>query len=187
MPIMRQMSRKEYPRLAYGALTQILPVMTPRRVGRFRAKLTPNGACLDWTGGTNGNGYGLVQGSVAYAGFSFLAHRVAWAIEHGCEPGDAVIRHSCDRPICCNPAHLLSGTALDNVHDAIERGRANFVGAAGKLGADANAARFSHEQRQEAARLRYVERWTQAEIVAWLGCHRATLTRWFAEHESCHA
>lgn len=34
-----------------------------------------------------------------------------------------VARHTCDRPRCCNPEHLLWGTAKDNVHDAWSRGR----------------------------------------------------------------
>lgn len=34
-----------------------------------------------------------------------------------------VARHTCDRPRCCNPEHLLWGTVKDNVHDAYERGR----------------------------------------------------------------
>jgi hypothetical protein len=34
-----------------------------------------------------------------------------------------VARHSCDRARCCNPAHLLWGTQLDNVRDMFDRGR----------------------------------------------------------------
>lgn len=34
-----------------------------------------------------------------------------------------VARHTCDRPRCCNPEHLLWGTQKDNVHDAFTRGR----------------------------------------------------------------
>jgi len=34
-----------------------------------------------------------------------------------------VARHTCDRPRCCNPDHLLWGTQKENVHDAYERGR----------------------------------------------------------------
>jgi hypothetical protein len=34
-----------------------------------------------------------------------------------------VVRHSCDNPPCCNPAHLLSGTTLENNRDTFERGR----------------------------------------------------------------
>lgn len=34
-----------------------------------------------------------------------------------------VVRHKCDNRMCINPEHLESGTIMDNVHDAVERGR----------------------------------------------------------------
>jgi hypothetical protein len=53
------------------------------------------------------------------------ANRVAWAIANRRDPGDLVIRHTCDRPACCNPQHLVIGTHQDNMNDKRERGRAN--------------------------------------------------------------
>lgn len=32
-------------------------------------------------------------------------------------------RHTCDNPRCCNPNHLIEGTAQDNVNDMFSRGR----------------------------------------------------------------
>lgn len=53
------------------------------------------------------------------------AHRVVWEFANGelLDPY-TVVRHTCDNPPCCNPAHLVAGTQADNVRDMVERGRA---------------------------------------------------------------
>lgn len=188
MAFMRQMMHKEkktYGPVRYGEQVEILPVMTPKRIARFHAKVDRSGLpdeCQPWLGGRNAAGYGLMQGSTSYVGFSFLAHRIAWALARNAEPGALVIRHSCDNPPCCNPLHLLSGTYRDNYNDMVERGRhAHVTGSRGRLGANANAADYSQEQRDRAARLRYVERWRLADIAAEIGCHRSTIARWLKE------
>jgi len=77
----------------------------------------PDG-CIDWTGYRNGHGYGLVQ----WVGLpSKSAHRIAYWLAHDELP--KVVRHSCDRPCCVNPDHLLGGTQADNVADMVERRR----------------------------------------------------------------
>lgn len=187
LPIMRQMSqmktRRDYPALQYGNL-DILMVMVPNRVERFWDRLGPptRNGCREWQGPPGPNGYGLVQGSVRYQGYSFLAHRVAWALANEEEPGDRIVRHSCDNPPCCEPSHLLIGTHADNTADMIERGRARS-GAKGRLGTAANAARYTQAQRDAAIAMRYRERRPYAAIVAETGICRSTLSRWFAEHE----
>jgi hypothetical protein len=54
---------------------------------------------------------------------SVAAHRVAWTIANDAEPGSLLVRHRCDNPTCCNPAHLELGTHADNMRDKVERGR----------------------------------------------------------------
>lgn len=190
LPVMRQMSRlkgrRDYPALQYGGMA-ILPVMIPNRVERFWARVGPpnHRGCREWNGSPGPNGYGLVQGSVRYRGYSFLAHRVAWALSNNQEPPPGlIVRHSCDNPSCCEPAHLLIGTHADNTADMIERGRANFAGGSkGRTGAAASAARYTQGQRNVAIAMRFQNRLRYADIVAATGVCRATLSRWFSEHQ----
>lgn len=76
--------------------------------------------CWEWRGSTN-KGYGVftVHGSRVR-----VAHDVAWEIHH-CRPlpKGMLIRHHCDNPPCCNPAHLELGTHADNSADKVSRGR----------------------------------------------------------------
>lgn len=52
------------------------------------------------------------------------AHRVAFEAWYGIDvPSHLVVRHDCDVPLCCNPAHLRVGTTADNARDATVRGR----------------------------------------------------------------
>lgn len=50
-----------------------------------------------------------------------IASRAAFFFTHGYWPQE--VRHSCDNPPCCNPAHLGDGDHLDNMLEAAERGR----------------------------------------------------------------
>lgn len=46
-----------------------------------------------------------------------------WILEVTTGVSAPVARHTCDRPRCCNPTHLLWGSHQDNAHDAVVRGR----------------------------------------------------------------
>lgn len=56
-----------------------------------------------------------------------LAHRLAWELENGPVPDGMYVCHSCDRPSCCNPAHLFLGSQRENMADMAVKGRANSV------------------------------------------------------------
>lgn len=80
--------------------------------------------CWPWTAGTYRQGYG----SVYRDGLMRKAHREVWVLVNGPIPeGEGahgtVIRHKCDNPLCCNPAHLEIGSHADNMADMKSRGR----------------------------------------------------------------
>ena len=92
-------------------------------VRRFWPKVDRSGgpdACWPWTAkAKHPYGYGRMNSG---RGIDLKAHQIAFALAYG-PIGKAWIRHACDNPVCCNPAHLVAGTAKDNTQDAIKRGR----------------------------------------------------------------
>lgn len=80
-------------------------------------------ACWPWVGG-GGHVFGYGQIWDADLGRAEGAHRVAYRLVNGAIPEDApCIRHTCDNPPCCNPAHLVAGTQSENLGDMSARGR----------------------------------------------------------------
>ena len=91
---------------------------------QFWACVQKTDTCWLWTGRPDACGYGCVR--IRHEGRCrrFQAHRVAYALHHGALPGtDDIVRHKCDVPLCCRPAHLLTGGHAENVRDRVERGR----------------------------------------------------------------
>lgn len=87
-----------------------------------KVKVGTTTECWPWTGS-------VVNAERPYGSFAtpagHVAHRYAWSVANGRLPGDGlVIRHKCDNPRCCNPAHLEEGTQRQNVGDMRDRGRA---------------------------------------------------------------
>ncbi len=75
--------------------------------------------CWEWKRMRHTDGYGRIN----IKGFCHNAQRVSYSVRNGEIPDGLIVRHTCDNPPCCNPAHLLIGTNLDNVRDREERGR----------------------------------------------------------------
>jgi transposase-like protein len=84
------------------------------------------GPCWIWTGPINERtgGYGTTKRE---DGRTESAHRVAFSLEHGEIGAGLHVCHRCDNRTCVRPAHLFRGTAADNIHDMIAKGR-NYRG-----------------------------------------------------------
>lgn len=105
---------------------------------RFYAKVDRSGgpdACWTWLGATAGRGYavGRGYGSFWFNGRNHRAPRIAWSIRHGKPfPEKLLACHTCDNPVCVNPAHIFVGTCSENLLDAVKKGRHKFyAGVAG--------------------------------------------------------
>lgn len=72
------------------------------------------------------SGYGVFVMSEGGKRVCTTAHKRAFLLGGGVLPEGHIVRHSCDNPPCCNPAHLLSGTHKDNHDDMVARGRARW-------------------------------------------------------------
>ncbi len=92
---------------------------------RFWSKVNKTGPlwnnipCWLWTVARTSTGYGHFN----LDGRSVKAHRAAWEITHGPIPDKLLVLHRCDRPLCCNPAHLFLGTPADNSRDMVQKNR----------------------------------------------------------------
>ena len=75
-----------------------------------------DGDCLMWPGTKPGS-----YPSLSFSRRKELLHRIVFRLANGWAP--SVVCHSCDRPGCFEPTHLVGGTQRDNMVDMARKGR----------------------------------------------------------------
>lgn len=115
-------------RMRRSGTTNLQPQSRPSPADQFATKLIQRSSgCLEWTGGTNDDDYGVIY----VEGKSVKTHRFAWELAHGPIPPGLNVLHHCDDPPCCQTdptpgypeGHLFLGTEADNMADKISKGR----------------------------------------------------------------
>lgn len=99
----------------------------PLVVARFWSKVQVRrpGQCWPWQSASRHSfGYGVFKPSKADP--VTKAHRFAWQLANGRIPDGLVVRHRCDNPPCCNPAHLELGRQSENIADMHSRKRRRY-------------------------------------------------------------
>lgn len=137
---------------------------------RFWPKVDKRGPdeCWPWLS-TMVGGYGQIWDGEKRIG----AHRASLIID-GRDPGNLDALHSCDNPICVNPAHLRPGTEKENAQDSIASG--TFVQRHPGFGeANCNSVLTEDEVRQ--IRMGYKQGASQNGLARSFGVSRATIQK----------
>jgi hypothetical protein len=75
--------------------------------------------CWIWKASVNSGCYGQFK----FRGDMIQAHRFAYYLANNTINMKLLVMHKCDNKLCMNPKHLIQGTAKDNTHDMIVKGR----------------------------------------------------------------
>ena len=95
-----------------------------------RAEVSEGTECHLWTG-AKVKGYGYMK--VPKTRQMEYTHRLMWIATNGPIPSGMLVCHQCDTSLCINPNHLFLGSAKDNTHDMMRKGRARFGGQRPKM------------------------------------------------------
>lgn len=113
------LSRAELQQCKRPGWSRCGPAPAPLEIRIMSAIREREDGCWEWTKGKNQGGYGQIK----VRGKGMAAHRVSYQIFVGEIPDGMFVCHKCDNPSCCNPKHLFLGTATDNYHDCLSKGR----------------------------------------------------------------
>lgn len=108
---------------------KIYPTLTEEEVSRLWSHVDRKGVdeCWPWIGAAFYFGHGAFKVTRPDFERVLRAHRLVYILTHGSVSTDKVVRHTCDNPPCCNPAHLIDGTQVQNTADRKKRMRCNHV------------------------------------------------------------
>jgi hypothetical protein len=90
--------------------------MTDEESVRWWQKVMPTDGCWHWTGTVGSNGYGrMAIRDRRGVQLSYCAHRIGYEHLVGPVPDGYELDHTCENPLCVNPAHLEPVSHKTNV------------------------------------------------------------------------
>jgi hypothetical protein len=93
-----------------------------RKLRYLKPKKEQEFGCILWKAGKFNDGYGAFWDNE----LKKQTHAHRWIYKYLVNPDlpdNVLVRHTCDRKLCCNIAHHLEGTNQDNSDDMVERNR----------------------------------------------------------------
>jgi hypothetical protein len=127
-------------------------------------------SCWEWSGAKKRKGYGNVRVDGKY----LSAHRVAFELANGSIPIGYMVCHVCDNPPCCNPRHLMLGTAKSNACDMLIKNRQKTPHTAAR-GEGNGMAKLSEEKAREIRRLYAGKLKNQYELAEMFGVSQVAI------------
>jgi len=170
---------------------------------RFWSKVVKAGPdeCWLWQGAIHTKqGYGNFR-ATPYKDGNISAHIASWFLSTGAWPQEGLfVLHSCDTPLCVQPAHLFLGTHTDNMQDMANKGRQRYQAhPESVLCGDQHPARLHPErmargernamskltdaQWQEALELHATGTWSQDRLGQRYGISQASIGRRLQRHK----
>ncbi|WP_157266602.1 HNH endonuclease [Azohydromonas aeria] len=102
--------------------------------------------CWRWLGfSSQGPNNSSPYGVASYEGKQWRTHRLAYRLVKGEIPEGAMVLHTCDNTLCCNPNHLYLGDHKQNMRDVAERGLRKNI----NTGEQNGRAKLTQEQADE--------------------------------------
>ncbi len=92
----------------------------PTLAERLAERTISDGECIIWQGATAGK---FKYGQIKVNGRMRYCHRLSYQLNKGDIPAGMLVMHTCDRPACINPEHLVLGTQKNNMDDMRLKGR----------------------------------------------------------------